>query len=112
MYRCVGSTGAVSYQTGSCTHGMRVDKTIDYVAETPRGTASLPMRSHTPRVGGRLNRQAHEFPGTKGASRRGPDSCATETAKRARALVRLGMKRTYDQLARLDEPVRAACNGF
>lgn len=40
------------------------------------------------------------------------DRCRQAKAWRTREAERLGLRRTYADLGRLDAPVRAACNGY
>lgn len=115
LYRCVEATGAVSYQAQVCTGGMRLDRMIHYVRAPERvaprevGEASRATRRDD-RSG------THVQLARRGASivrsRSTPDRCRAAKHKRQNALERLGLRRTYAQLSRLDEPVRAACGGF
>lgn len=115
LYRCVGIGGAVSYQSDQCERGMRLDKTIGFVSVKARVNASGAFEALHPSRGERrrLGSRTHTRHST--ARLREPrrvDGCAVAKSKRERALARLGLKRTYDQLSKLDVPVSAACNGF
>ena len=115
VYRCVKATGAVSYQAQACKRGARLDRTIHYVRAPGR---------IAPRDGGETSRATprddrsgtHVQFARRSASvvrsRITPDRCGAAKIKRQNALARLGLWRTYDQLSRLDDPVRAACGGF
>ena len=107
LYRCVGAGGQVSYLATPCAAGQRMDRSIEFAPEpdTPVVAASSRQRSgssrsmSTPRRGGTV-------------SRPGVDPCLQAKAKREQALERLGLKRTFDDLSRLDAPVRKVCRGF
>ncbi len=111
LHRCLAVDRHVSYQAQACALGMRTDKTIHYV---PEDTAIKPVRNQSP---GRaslegLGRKLKQRP----RSSRHPvgklDRCRTAKVRREQTLKALGLKRTYAQLSRLDEPVREACQGF
>ena len=107
LYRCVGAASQVSYQAKPCAAGQRMDRTIEFTAvpdsplmatasSRPRSTASgSRSRSRTQRAGS--------------AKRAKPDACLQAQTNRTQRLDALGLKRTYADLSRLDEPVRAAC---
>ena len=114
LYRCVEDTGAVSYQAQACPSSMRLDKTIHYESAPERaaprvgGEASLATRRHDRSVARvKFARSASVV-----SSRSSPDRCRWQKLKRQNALQRLGLQRTFAQLSKLDEPVRAACGGF
>lgn len=106
LYRCVGSGGQVSYLATPCAAGQRMDRNIEFAPEPDskpmatsrrQGSGSAPRRSKsTSRRGG-------------SGSRPSVDACQQAKAKREQQLERLGLKRTFADLSRLDEPVRAAC---
>lgn len=115
LYRCVEETGGVSYQAQICTHGMRLDRTIHYTpvpesaAQRDGGEASRATRRDD-YSGRRVQFPRRSAPVVK--SRSAPNRCRAAKFKRQNALERLGLRRTFPQLSKLDEPVRAACGGF
>lgn len=107
LYRCVGDGSQVSYQAKPCVAGQRMDRAIEFVAvpdSQPMATTSRGKRSSA--TGMRTARGSRR---TGASARPKPDTCLLAKAKREQRLAQLGLKRTYADLSRLDEPVRAAC---
>ena len=110
LNRCVDQSGHVSYQSASCAPGQRLDRTIGYVPDAE----PTPFRA----VSGRSNKRL--APKSRIAIRTAsirvrkpqPSPCSRAKAKREAQLQRLGLKRTFDDLSRIDAAVRAACNGY
>ena len=109
LYRCVGAGGQVSYLATPCAAGQRMDRSIEFAPEpdTPVMAASGRRRPASTKV-----RSMPKSRRGATASRSRVDPCGQAKAKREQALERLGLKRTFDQLSKLDEPVRKACRGF
>ena len=109
LYRCVGAGGQVSYLATPCAAGQRMDRSIEFtpVPDSPVLATSGRQRSASAR--GRAMSKSLRG-GTASQSR--VDPCVQAKAKREQALERLGLKRTFADLSRLDEPVRKACRGF
>ena len=115
LHRCVEETGSVSYQAQICTHGMRLDRTIHYAPAPERaalraGSEASRATRRDARSGTRAQFAGRSAPVVR--SRGTPDRCRAAKLKRQNALERLGLQRTYAQLSKLDEPVRATCGGF
>lgn len=106
LYRCVGTGGQVAYIAAPCAPGQRMDRSIDFAPEpdSPMLVSSGRQRSASAR-GRSVSRSRH----AAARSRAGVDPCLQAKAKRERQLERLGLKRTFADLSRLDEPVRTAC---
>ncbi|QNN46806.1 hypothetical protein H9L17_01070 [Thermomonas brevis] len=113
LYRCVGRSGAVSYQSQACSETQRLDRIVEYRADPIPSRDSRQPRFETRRQPSRLairnprQRVAHGSVAVTSNSR-----CRASKAKREADLRRLGLSRTYEQLSRLDAPVREACRGF
>ena len=110
LYRCVGAGGQVSYLATPCAAGQRTDRSIDFAAEPDSpmlATISGRKRSNTA-----TDRSVSRSRGGGTGSRSRVDPCLQAKAKRGQQLDRLGLKRTFADLSRLDEPVRKACGGF
>lgn len=106
LHRCVGPRGQVSYQAAACASGHRLDRRIDFVPDpTPAPEA------HAPRSTPKTSRRAYSG-GTRSRTKPKPSPCAQAKAKRTRQLEQLGLKRTFDQLSRIDQAVRDVCNGY
>ena len=108
LYRCVARDGAISYQSQPCMASARLDRVVEYrpepVANVERSPAGPPSTRRASRPGPRAATAGH-------APRATPaDRCRAARTKRDAALERLGLKRTYAQLSRLDASVRAACD--
>lgn len=109
VYRCVGPAGQVSYLAMPCAAGQRMDRSIEFAAvpDSPMMATSRHQRSGSasgrplPRL-----RRGGEAPGSR------PDPCLQARTKREQQLEQLGLRRTFDELSKLDEPVRKACRGF
>ena len=104
LHRCVSPAGAVSYQSAACGAGQRLDRLIAYVPEPDskpvaraKRDAASPRHVAT-RAGSKPRKQA--------------DACSQARQKRSASLEQLGLRRTFDDLSRLDAPVRRACGGY
>ena len=108
LYRCVSPQGQASYQQSPrCPAGQHLDREIAYRPEpdsTPAPVVfkpALPATSHTVAVRGSSGR------GKRQAS--ASERCRAAREQRERASRKLGLRRTYADLGRLDAPVREAC---
>ena len=105
LYRCLSPDGQVSYQARPCAAGERTDRTITYVPAPD--SAPITTKSTRARVAAASRSMTRPRGGTMSRSR--TDPCQQARARREQRLAQLGLKRTYADLSRLDEPVRAAC---
>ena len=110
LYKCVGASGEVTYQASSCGSGQRTVRTVyfepDPAPPAAGGLATVkPVHTSTRRSAG-----ARQSPARIQKPR--PSACDKAKAKREATLQRLGLKRTFDDLSRMDAGVRAACTGF
>lgn len=109
LYRCIDRQAAVSYQAKPCAPGQRLDRIIAYQPDPPTPTSgALFSRKRTESTRGSSVRTTRRTPRHLTAS----DRCRKAKQQREAALERLGLKRTYDQLSRLDAKVRAICKGY
>ena len=110
LYRCVAAGGAISYQARECAAGSRLTRTIDYVAQPDAAPAAAKTASgtHSSRASPSVRRSSRAAP--RGGSR--VDACAKARTGRQAELERLGLRRTFDDLSRIDAKVRRACNGY
>lgn len=109
IYRCVGPGGAVSYQAKECRAGHRLSRTIHYVPQPD----SAPRRVAAAATGGRRATSTRRAIGRSGAPPRAAvDRCSQAKARRQAELERLGLRRTFEDLSRIDADVRRTCNGF
>lgn len=107
LYRCVGAGGQVSYVATPCTAGQRMDRSIEFAPVPDSPPLATSGRQRSASAGGRSMAKSRRGGGT--VSRPRVDPCVQARAKREQQLVRLGLKRTFADVSRLDEPVRAAC---
>lgn len=109
LYRCVGAGGDVSYLATPCAVGQRMDRSIEFAPEPDSPALATSGRQRSAPVRGRSSSKSRRG----GAARRpSVDPCQRARAKREEHLERLGLKRTFAQLSKIDEPVRKACRGF
>ena len=110
LYRCVSAGGQVSYVAAPCAAGQRMDRSIEFAPEPDSPMlVSRPVRQQSRSTGSRVAARPR---GGGTASRVKVDPCLQARTKRDQQLERLGLKRTFDDLSRLDAPVRKACRGF
>lgn len=106
LYRCVGTGGQVSYLATPCAAGQRMDRSIEFAAVPDSAPMAASKRHNAASAGGRSMSKS-QLGST--ASRPRIDPCLQAKTKREQQLERLGLKRTFADVSRLDEPVRAAC---
>ena len=113
LYRCVDRNAQVSYQSAACGSGQRTARTIEFVPEpvAPETAAKIraPISTSKP---SRTRSTGYASRTPRGKRKRGSDVCRAAKNTRQTQLERLGLKRTFDDLSRIDAAVRAACNGY
>ena len=109
LYRCVSANGQISYLATPCAAGQRMDRSIEF---TPVPDSPVLAASGRPRPASAKGRSMSKPRRGGTVQRSRVDPCVQAKAKREQALERLGLKRTFADLSRLDEPVRKACRGF
>ena len=110
LYRCVSRSGHVSYQATNCPLDQRMDRRIEFTSEPAPAAASVRRSERTAAVGAKSRVARTRVI----RSNRKPkaSACMQAKAQRERQLERLGLKRTFDDLSRIDARVRAVCKGF
>ena len=106
LYRCVSDSGAVSWQATTCARGMRMMKSIEY---TPDAASSTPAPQHVRMTTTNQSNAATRYRGSSRTRRPKPNACALARDQREATLQRVGLKRNYDLLSKLDADVRAVC---
>lgn len=123
LRRCVSPGGAVSIQQQPCRAGDRQTSVRRYVAEPPMSTEQRrasalreqAARAESAELSRRAGTSTHpRMPHGTGALHRvaiAKDDAACQRARRNRdeTLERVGLKRTYDLLRRLNDAVAQAC---
>lgn len=110
LYRCVAADGMVSYQDAPCDGGSTESRRIAVRSESepearPAGAkpAKAPKRS----------KDATRSKGSRSDSRsQSRLACTRAREERDVALVRAGLRRTFEQLRALDDRVYQACKGL
>lgn len=110
LYRCVSRSGHVSYQGVSCPRDQRTDRRIEFASEPARAAATVRRSGRKAAVGAK-SRGARTH-GVRGYAKAKTSPCVHAKVQRERQLERLGLKRTFDDLSRIDAKVRAVCKGF
>ena len=111
VYKCVSKDGRIEYSSWPCKSGQVTRKAIAappdpaerYVPPAPRSTAGV------------ASRVTRNFAGpTRAQQKRSVREAACDQARRDRdtTLARVGLKRNFDLLRRLDDTVRDACGGL
>ena len=112
VQKCIGAQGQITLTSGACGAGERLAARYDAVPEpvptvavapADRPATAAPSRAHGS-VGG-----ARRARGGAARARTKPDACQAARARRDRTLQRVGLKRTFDLLRKLDDEVWAAC---
>ena len=119
LYKCVAPDGATSYQSSPCAAGAHTVRTLVVFPEPERAAAD--QARHAEKL--RRQREAARYlsslagtdrPATNRSVRKPPPDprrgrCEAARRQREETLRRVGLKRTFDLLRRLDEGVYEAC---
>ncbi len=108
VYRCVSHAGHVSYQSSTCPARHRTDQVIEFSHDPVVEVAAAGVKARHPKTAIRrsgLNQRQVK------ARKAPPSACAKARASRDSQLARLGLKRTFDDLRRIDDAVRGVCRG-
>jgi len=114
VYKCVDASGSVSYQSQACPQGAATTRSWD--SEPPK--AFGPERIAADRDIAKTSRQLQQRNRLNSARRstgsapaRAPKQTACEAARthRRSTLAKVGLKRDFDLLRKLDDQVAAAC---
>lgn len=106
LYRCVSHGGAVSWQTAACAQGMRTMKSIEY---TPDAPTAAPEPPHVRTTATRKSTAPKGYRVSSRTTRPKTNACARAREGREATLSRVGLKRNYDLLSKLDADVRRVC---
>ncbi len=110
VFKCVAASGAVSLQSQPCAANERTSRAIYAAPETQaprqRASASPAPTASTMVVEQRFNYLSASRPDTRDRQRQ---QCVQAQWYRQATLERVGMKRTYDLLQRLNARVYDAC---
>ncbi|MEN1959747.1 hypothetical protein WCE41_05340 [Luteimonas sp. MJ246] len=117
VQKCIDTTGHVTLTSGECADGERLAGMYDAVPEPATAAAAGKAESRRGQAGA-SSRSGATARGAAGSARparakaRGklsPDRCQAARDRREQTLRRVGLKRTFDLLRKLDDEVWAAC---
>lgn len=115
VHVCVDARGVRSYQDMPCAVAQRSVATREFAAIVPDAATLVRTRAIEAEMD-RRNRGGGDhvrIVRTAAAKRAtAPDPCRAAKGRRDSELKRVGLKRTFDQLSRLDGDVWDACHGF
>ncbi len=113
IHTCIDANSGKSFQNMPCAPEQHTVSVRRYEPKSEDPT----LAARTAAIQQEMDRRNH--PGSKAtvvrnvSSRRaGPTPCQTAKAKRETTLKRVGLKRTFDLLSRLDSEVWEVCKGF
>lgn len=114
VQKCVAADGHVTLTSGDCAVGQVLANTYEAVPEAvvASSTATGHREATTaPRAGTVARERSRASPRTRASSRGKPkpDRCQAARDRREQTLRRVGLKRTFDLLRKLDDEVWAAC---
>lgn len=106
LYRCISPSGAVSWQSVPCARGARQTRTIAF---TPEQVVEVPVSVYRQTKNPPKLRSKSGYRISTRVRRPKPDACRRARERRESTLERVGLKRTYDLLSKLDADVRRVC---
>lgn len=115
VVKCLDAGGQIIFTSTGCPDGTRLAATYEAEPDavlTPAARRGRTRNEATPTAAPRPRaRSAPRTAGPRSGSKRDPARARCQAArdKRDRTLERVGLKRTFDLLRRLDDEVRAAC---
>ena len=114
VHVCADSRGVRSYQDTPCAVAQRSVATREFAAIVPDPAALARTRAIEAEMDRRNRGGDHVRIVRSAAAKRSaaPDPCRAAKGRRDSELKRVGLKRTFDQLSRLDGDVWDACHGF
>ncbi len=113
IHACIDAKGIKSYQNLPCEPGQRTASVRSYEAK-PDDPAVTARSAAIQQEMDRRNRPSGKATVVRTANRRpaGPTPCQAAKAKREATLKRVGLKRNFDLMSRLDSEVWDVCKGF
>lgn len=114
IHTCIDAKGMKSYQNAPCAADQRTASVRSYETK-PEDPAIAARMAAIQQEMDRRNRPGGRSVAVRaGSSRRpsGPTPCQAAKAKRKATLDRVGLKRNFDLISRLDSEVWEVCKGF
>ncbi|TXI48942.1 MAG: DUF4124 domain-containing protein [Lysobacter sp.] len=114
IYRCVDRGGGVSYQNTGCSPEQRTSAIRRYSAQGIDSALVARSRAIEQEMDRRNRGEGRRVAAARSGARKATPPSACETAKRNRenTLERVGFKRDFALLSRLDNEVWKVCKGF
>jgi hypothetical protein len=109
LNKCVSGSGAVSWQSAACGQGTRHVRSLAY---TPETVPEVLPASVQVRVNGTRKPRSTRTSGYRSSARphrAKPDPCRRARERRESTLERVGLKRNFYLLSKLDADVRRVC---
>lgn len=109
VQKCIAVDGHVTLTSDACGAGERLAASYGAVPEpvVEAAARTRPVAESRPSRGGA--RSGPRRGGSATRAKRAPDRCQAARERRERTLQRVGLKRTFDLLRRLDDEVWQAC---
>jgi len=107
VHKCMAPGGAVSYQDAPCEAPLH--EADNWKAPPDPPPAARQRSPEAPSLQRQPVARAVRSGSTRIARTPAPSACEAARANRENTLERVGLKRTFDLLRRLDEQVRKAC---
>ena len=108
LNKCVTPSGAVSWQSDACAGNTRQMRSISYTPEVP--TVFVATTQPATKAGGNArSRRASGYRISTRTALAPRDPCLQAKRSRESTLERVGLKRNYDLLSKLDADVRRVC---
>lgn len=113
IHTCIDAKGMKSYQNEPCAAGQRTASVRTYETK-PEDPAIAARVAAIQQEMDRRNRPGGRSVAVRTGARRpsGPTPCQAAKAKRKTTLDRVGLKRNFDLLSRLDSEVWEVCKGL
>ena len=114
VHVCEDGHGGRIYQDAPCDRGERPIDTRSFAIATPDPALAARSRATEVEMDRRNRGEGRARIVRTAAARKAapPDPCKAAKARRDAELKRVGLKRTFDQLSRLDGDVWDSCKGF
>jgi hypothetical protein len=113
VQKCVAADGHVTLTSGACADGQVLAKTYDAAPEqiaANAGRTSQQREARPSQSASSARSGSRGAPRASGSRRKpAPDHCQAARDRREQTLRRVGLKRTFDLLRKLDDEVWAAC---
>ncbi|MEN1956483.1 hypothetical protein [Luteimonas changyuni] len=108
VQKCIDAAGHVTLTSAECGDGQRLAERYDAVPEPAAAARQVnAARQAGPSVRAGVRNARPARPRARGKP--APDRCQAARERREQTLRRVGLKRTFDLLRRLDDEVWAAC---